>query len=881
MKENHGKPLLLWILLSSASTSVAFSSTCSLYLHPLTSLTAKRSNDDDGKEDSSSLPRDRKRLEDSQEEISKKQSQSRNKAISALSQPKDNEVDPKRRAMSKLARPPASEKSSRQSNPASSGSKDKRETTLLPRAAVGFKKTKGRGSGSRPAKWKVIPPAETPPAGDQSFFSLLPPPIMDSKYQKRNDKEESLSGGLSSWVDFLGPGTSSSGSSQSPSRRKNQDLGGQGASSQTAGSSPRDGLRDRQRNVNNNDRVTKDDRLPSISDLFPPDFSNSSSKQQRRSINYSDGKSTGKNPTPPPSLDGVLPVSDLFYRSSQSMNEDEDLTRDDEELPFSAEQSDRLTTGNRIRVRRNQASSSSVRSSKGDTRKKSMGTLKMVRRGMEMLVGGVPINADPPQRYIDLVYAHQEAEKGNWHSAITMNTRDFGPLLHTSSVRKVSRVEQGLFCEHFVHYTNKWDVCPKDLRTIVKAFSFADDVPEVPSDVDDIYTSALGLGDILPENDDSEPSRTTEYSSLGVRRAAGVATESDELPDLDANPGGEIVFRIGVSREELQSADSPSEVPVLERVLAKGIAASTDCSGFSVVFTRLILTDLEDGTTQIIGNFQLNLKDDQSMSYGEMQSKSHRISSSLAQATDEGSMQLAMAAAARDETSWPEALRNRIVEEFLFDDDEDDFRWENKKIDSPNDVNGQDQLVAEVGGLRLDYLTSERGSPLEEDGTDGPFGMPGSVEYHEDDIFLGNGNDGVFWNYAEQKADQSPFGGALGLRLVDSVIERAKQRQPRVIAIGDVHGCIDELQELLRRCDYRPGDLLVFLGDLVSKGPDSIAVVQMAREIGAFGVRGNHDFEVIRWHQAIKSGIDPPVVGSEHFQIASCLTKADMKWMYR
>jgi hypothetical protein len=95
-----------------------------------------------------------------------------------------------------------------------------------------------------------------------------------------------------------------------------------------------------------------------------------------------------------------------------------------------------------------------------------------------------------------------------------------------------------------------------------------------------------------------------------------------------------------------------------------------------------------------------------------------------------------------------------------------------------------------------------------------------------------------------------------------------------------VHGCIDELQDLLRECDYQPGDLVVFLGDLVCKGPDSISVIQMAREIGAIGVRGNHDFEVVRWHQAIKSGVDPPVVGSEHFHIATCLTKADMKWLY-
>ena len=109
----------------------------------------------------------------------------------------------------------------------------------------------------------------------------------------------------------------------------------------------------------------------------------------------------------------------------------------------------------------------------------------------------------------------------------------------------------------------------------------------------------------------------------------------------------------------------------------------------------------------------------------------------------------------------------------------------------------------------------------------------------------------------------APYSGQLGLRLLDAVVERAKERHPRVIVIGDVHGCIDELQDLLRQCDYRPGDLVVFLGDLVCKGPDSASVVQMAREIGALGVRGNHDFEVIRWHQAIKSGVDPPVVGSE------------------
>lgn len=68
----------------------------------------------------------------------------------------------------------------------------------------------------------------------------------------------------------------------------------------------------------------------------------------------------------------------------------------------------------------------------------------------------------------------------------------------------------------------------------------------------------------------------------------------------------------------------------------------------------------------------------------------------------------------------------------------------------------------------------------------------------------------------------------------------------RVIAIGDVHGCLDELLDLLREVQYRPGDLVLFLGDLVAKGPQSERVVELAMDIGALSVRGNHDEEVTR-----------------------------------
>ena len=43
----------------------------------------------------------------------------------------------------------------------------------------------------------------------------------------------------------------------------------------------------------------------------------------------------------------------------------------------------------------------------------------------------------------------------------------------------------------------------------------------------------------------------------------------------------------------------------------------------------------------------------------------------------------------------------------------------------------------------------------------------------------------------------------------------------RLIAIGDIHGCYEELIDLLQLVQPTPKDCLVFLGDLVDRGPDS------------------------------------------------------------
>jgi hypothetical protein len=105
----------------------------------------------------------------------------------------------------------------------------------------------------------------------------------------------------------------------------------------------------------------------------------------------------------------------------------------------------------------------------------------------------------------------------------------------------------------------------------------------------------------------------------------------------------------------------------------------------------------------------------------------------------------------------------------------------------------------------------------------------------------------------------------------------------RTIVVGDVHGCLDELQALLRLCGWRPGgDRLVLAGDLVAKGPDSQGVVQLAREAGsgAAAVLGNHDAHVLRIRDG-RSGAAPPPTKLRplHERVASELGPADWKYL--
>ena len=85
---------------------------------------------------------------------------------------------------------------------------------------------------------------------------------------------------------------------------------------------------------------------------------------------------------------------------------------------------------------------------------------------------------------------------------------------------------------------------------------------------------------------------------------------------------------------------------------------------------------------------------------------------------------------------------------------------------------------------------------------------------------------------------------------------------PRTLVIGDVHGCIEEFNELLATLAPVAGvDTVVLCGDLVDKGPHSAAVVARARTLRESGVSvvlvmGNHEEKHGRFRARRAAGTD-------------------------
>jgi len=107
-----------------------------------------------------------------------------------------------------------------------------------------------------------------------------------------------------------------------------------------------------------------------------------------------------------------------------------------------------------------------------------------------------------------------------------------------------------------------------------------------------------------------------------------------------------------------------------------------------------------------------------------------------------------------------------------------------------------------------------------------------------------------------------------------------------MLLVGDIHGCLEEFEELLRTAEYnRERDRLVLLGDLVDRGPDPVGVVRRARELGAESVLGNHEEKHLRFrrHEAKKAtnaGYKNPMKPFTDQRLKEHLAYSEADWAY-
>ncbi len=67
-------------------------------------------------------------------------------------------------------------------------------------------------------------------------------------------------------------------------------------------------------------------------------------------------------------------------------------------------------------------------------------------------------------------------------------------------------------------------------------------------------------------------------------------------------------------------------------------------------------------------------------------------------------------------------------------------------------------------------------------------------------------------------------------------------------AVGDIQGCLKPLQCLLAEVDFNPSkDVLWSVGDMVNRGPDSLATLRYLKQLDSacIAVLGNHDLHLL------------------------------------
>ena len=82
----------------------------------------------------------------------------------------------------------------------------------------------------------------------------------------------------------------------------------------------------------------------------------------------------------------------------------------------------------------------------------------------------------------------------------------------------------------------------------------------------------------------------------------------------------------------------------------------------------------------------------------------------------------------------------------------------------------------------------------------------------------------------------------------------------RLIIYGDVHGCYDEFISLRNQINPQKDDIEVCVGDIITKGKDSIRTLNFIIENNIKSVLGNHEDKLIRYLNHQESNKNNPII---------------------
>jgi len=81
----------------------------------------------------------------------------------------------------------------------------------------------------------------------------------------------------------------------------------------------------------------------------------------------------------------------------------------------------------------------------------------------------------------------------------------------------------------------------------------------------------------------------------------------------------------------------------------------------------------------------------------------------------------------------------------------------------------------------------------------------------------------------------------------------------KFIVYGDIHGCYDEFISLRNKINPQKNDIEVCVGDIITKGKDSIKTLDFIIENNIKSVLGNHEDKIIRYLNHQKSNKKNPI----------------------